>query len=115
MLPQDGAAVPNRRTDVRKAIRLPATLICRDVSWQVRTLDLGRGGICVLAPRPFEPGSHCTVTLDMPLGDGPTSVTLSLKTIYSSYAATDAFQIGGRFVELDDELAGILGRFVAGD
>lgn len=104
----------NRRTDPRKVVRVPATLRYRDAVWRVQTLDLGRNGICVVAPRPFEPGSHCTVTLDVPLADGPANVTLSLKTIYSSYAKADAFKIGGRFVELDDELADILGRFVAG-
>ncbi len=107
--------VLSRRTDPRKAVRVPATLMFRDAAWQVQTLDLGRSGICVVAPRPFEPGSHCTVTLDVPLGGGPATVTLSLKTIYSSYAAPDAFRIGGRFVGLDDEIAGILGRFLAGD
>ena len=105
----------NRRTDPRQAIRVPATLVCRDAVWQVQTLDLGSNGICVVAPRPFEPGSHCTVTLDVPLGSGAATVTLSLKTIYSSYAATDAFKIGARFVELDDQAADILGRFMAGD
>lgn len=105
----------NRRTDPRKAVRVPATLVCREAVWRVQTLDLGRNGICVLAPRPFEPGSSCTVTLDVPLDDGPATVTLSLKTIYSSYAATDAFKIGARFVELDDKAADILGQFVAGD
>ena len=105
----------NRRTDPRRAVRVPATLVYRDAVWQVRTLDLGRDGICVVAPRPFEPGSHCTVTLDVPLLEGPVTVTLSLKTIYSSYAATDAFKIGGRFVELDAKAADLLGRFVAGD
>lgn len=112
---EDGGAVLNRRTDLRKAVCVSATLVCRDAVWQVQTVDLGRNGICVLAPRPFEPGSHCTVTLDVPLGGGPATVTLSLKTIYSSYAATDAFKIGGRFVALDDAHADILGRFVAGD
>jgi len=107
--------VLNRRTESRKAVHVPATLAFRDAVWQVRTLDLGRNGICVVAPRPFEPGSLCIVTLDVPLGDGQATVTLSLKTIYSSYAATDAFKIGGRFVELDDEAAGILDRFVADD
>lgn len=115
MQSQDGTAVLNRRTDLRKAVRVPATLTCRDAAWQVQTLDLSRSGICVVAPRPFEPGSHCTVKLDVPLADGPATVTLSLKTIYSSYAANHAFKIGGRFVELDDELADILGRFVTGD
>lgn len=100
---------------MRKALRVPATLVCRDAVWPVQTVDLGRNGICLVAPRPLEPGSRCTVTLDVPLGDGPATVTLSLKTIYSSYAATDAFKIGGRFVEVDAPIAEILGRFVAED
>lgn len=105
----------NRRTDPRKAIRMPATLVCRGAVWRVQTLDLGSSGICVLAPRSIEPGSRCTVTLDVPLDDGPATVTASLKTIYSSYAATDAFKIGARFIELDDRVTDVLGRFMADD
>ncbi len=104
----------NRRADLRKAVRVPATLVCRDAVWRVQTLDLGRNGVCVLAPRPFEPGSRCTVTFDVPLGNEPATVTLSLRTMYSSYSAPDAFKIGGRLVDLDDQTADILGRFMAG-
>lgn len=103
----------NRRTDPRKAVRVPATLVCGGAVWRVQTLDLGHNGISMLAPRPFEPGSRCTVTLDVPLGDGPATVTATLKTIYSSYAATDAFKIGARFIELDARASDILGRFMA--
>ena len=105
--------LPNRRAEARKALRVPATLVCREVSRQVRTLDVARDGICLCVARPIAPGSRCTVTFDVPLDDGPVTVTAALKTVYSSYSSADEFTIGGRFIELDARVAEILGRFAA--
>lgn len=103
----------NRRAVPRKAIRLETTLVCRDVTRQVQTLDLGRDGICLLVSRPIAPGSRCTVTFDVPSDDGPTTVTAAIRVVYSSYSATDEFKIGAHFVGLEEGVVEILKRFSA--
>jgi hypothetical protein len=102
---------PNRRAFARTAIRQPATVSYGDASVPVQTLDLGQGGMCVMAGRPIGPGTRCTVTFDVPLREGPVEITASLKVVYSSYMAPGQFKIGTIFTGLDDGAALTLAEF----
>src|SRR5450755_2070469 len=55
----------NRRAAPRKAIRQDATVVYGDASRTVQTSDLGRDGMCLLAPRPIAPGTRCTITFEV--------------------------------------------------
>ena len=102
---------PNRRAFARTVIRQPATLAYGDTTVAVQTLDIGEGGMCLLARRPIGPGTRCTVSFDVPLRDGPVEVSAAVKVVYSSYLAAEQFKIGTVFTELDDETALVLARF----
>ncbi len=102
---------PNRRAFARTVIRQPATVAYGNTSLAVQTLDVGEGGMCLVAGRPIAPGTRCTVAFDVPLRDGPVAVNLTLKVVYSSYEAAGQFKIGAVFTELDDEAARVLARF----
>ncbi|MCE9660413.1 MAG: PilZ domain-containing protein [Burkholderiales bacterium] len=102
---------PNRRAFARTVIRQPATLVYGNTSLAVQTLDLGEGGMCLVARRPIGPGTRCTVTFEVPLRDGPVAVSATLKVVYSSYEAAEQFKIGAVFTELDDDAARALARF----
>ncbi len=103
----------NRRAASRKVIRQPATIVHGDTTRLVQTWDLGRSGICLLSPRPIAPGSRCTVTFDLPLGEALIHIAASAKVVYSSYSAAGEFKIGAVFTALDEGAALILARFVA--
>jgi hypothetical protein len=92
-------------------IRQPATLRYGDTSVPVQTLDVGQGGMCLMAGRPIGPGTRCTVALTVPFGDGAAPVSASLKVVYSSYLATGQFKIGTIFTELGDDAARVLARY----
>jgi len=94
-------------------IRTAATVIVGDVRKEVQTWDLGRDGMCLLAPRPIAPGTRCRVAFDLPVGDAPIAVSVSAKVVYSSYSAAGEFKIGAVFLDLDEEVASTLGRFAA--
>jgi len=104
---------PNRRAFARAVIRQPATLVYGDTSVPVQTLDVGIGGMCVMAGRPIGPGTRCTVAFDVPFRDGPARVSLALKVVYSSYMAAGQFKIGTVFTELGDDVARVLARYTA--
>jgi hypothetical protein len=102
---------PNRRAFARTAIRQPATILHGETRVPVQTLDVGQGGMCVMARRPIAPGTRCTVTFAVPLREGAVEVTAPLKVVYSSYIAAEQFKIGTVFTELDDDVALVLDRF----
>ncbi len=105
---------PNRRASARTALRQPATVVHGDVTVAVQTLDVGQGGLSLLAPRPIGPGTRCTVAFELPFADGPVEFAASLKVVYSSYLAPEQFKIGTVFTALDDATAGALLRYTEG-
>ncbi len=104
----------NRRATPRKALRRDATVVYGDASRVVRTWDLGRDGMCLLASRPIAPGTRCKVTFDVPLGAELVGVTAAAKVVYSSYSAPGEFKIGAVFTDLGDDVALVLGKFATG-
>jgi hypothetical protein len=109
------ASQRNRRTSPRKMIRGDATVAYGDLSKPVQTWDLGKDGMCLLAPRPIAPGTRCKITFDVPFRNEQINVTASAKVVYSSYSAAGEFKIGVMFTDLDEAVAAVLGRFAAND
>ena len=104
---------PNRRASARTVIRQPATLVVGETTVAVQTLDVGPGGLSLLAHRPVGPGTRCTIAFALPFRDGPVEVTASLKVVYSSYLAPEQFKIGTVFTALDEGAAHLLERYIA--
>ena len=104
---------PNRRASARAALRQPATVAYAETAVAVHTVDVGQGGLCLLAPRPIAPGTRCTIAFALPFPEGPVEVSASLKVVYSSYVAAEQFKIGTVFTVLDDATARLLERYTA--
>ena len=104
----------NRRAFARTVIRQPATVTLGEAAIAVQTLDIGQGGLSLLAHRPIGPGSRCRITFQLPLGEGPVPVAAAIKVVYSSYLAVEQFKIGVVFAELDEKTAQALERFTTG-
>ena len=104
---------PNRRASSRAVIRQPATIVYGETTVAVQTLDVGPGGLCLLARRPIGPGTRCTVAFELPFADGPVEVDAPLRVVYSSYLAPEQFKIGTVFTALDDDTARALDRYAA--
>lgn len=103
----------NRRAAPRRALRGAASVEYGEVSKAVQTWDLGRDGMCLLAPRPIAPGTRCKIAFELPGGQTPLRVTATAKVVYSSYSAPGEFKIGAVFTALDDDAALVLERFAA--
>jgi hypothetical protein len=94
-------------------LRRDATILYGGTAKVVQTWDLGRDGLCLLAPRPIAPGTRCQVSFDLPMGSEVIAVAASIKVVYSSYSAAGEFKIGAVFTELADDTALALGKFAA--
>ena len=101
----------NRRAFARAAIRQPATLSIGDATVAVQTLDIGNGGLSLVAHRPIGPGTRGRIAFELPFRDGAVQVAASIKIVYSSYVTVEQFKIGAVFTELDAAAVDALERF----
>ena len=103
----------NRRIVPRRMLRQAVTIAYGGASKELQTWDLGRDGMCLLAPRPIAPGTRCRISFELPLGDEVLAVSTAAKIVYSSYSAAGEFKIGAVFTDLAEDAALALGKFAA--
>ena len=124
-MPADGPAESNdgkpsspvagRRTTSRTGLRGPATVaLAGGLTRGVEMHDLSLDGLSVMAARPISPGTRCTISFDLPLGEPPSSrrVTAQAKAVYSSYTGADGFKVGMIFMGLETEAQRLIGELL---
>lgn len=103
-----------RRATTRTGLRGPATVgLTSGLTRDVEMHDLSLDGLSVMAARPISPGTRCTISFDLPLGERQSSrVTAQAKAVYSSYTGADGFRVGMIFTGLDTEAQKLIDDFV---
>ncbi len=94
----------DRRQHVRRALRVNAqVLLPGNQTFDVRTFDVGQGGMGIVASA--NPRSGTTFTISFPLPKKPTGFTpmqLKVKVVHSVLAAdSGGFKLGLQFVSVD--------------
>jgi hypothetical protein len=108
------------RRDTRNTRKHPRYQVDLQVSASVgkerfiaRTRDISRAGICLVGMRPLERDSEITLNLVLTFGTDGASEPLRLSgRVAWCTALFGAFQIGIKFVKVDDERARYLDMFV---
>jgi hypothetical protein len=103
--------VPDRRLTGRKVLRRDARMLQGDATTKVLTWDLGTDGMCLLTPRPVQPGTRCRVVFDVPLGHESRTITVAVKVVYSSYTGSSGFKVGTVFSDLDEDAVSTITQF----
>jgi PilZ domain len=102
------------RRHPRYAVDVDATLTLSDGRrLKMRTRDLSRNGVCLIAGESVAPGAAMSVDLVLSFGNNAFSepLVLSARVVWCTQIA-DAFQLGAMFDEVTDEQDGFLDMFL---
>jgi len=99
----------NRRKYPRADIVVDAEVNCEDEQriFQVRTKNIGAGGICVALPEMFTAGTELRMMLRLP--DAETAVLIKGEVVWTLrqrrflQRKSEVFETGIKFVELDQQ------------
>jgi hypothetical protein len=105
---------PEPRRHPRYAVDVDATLVLSDSRrLKVRTRDLSRTGLCLIAGEAVAPGAVAAVDLVLSFGNNAFSEPLVLPArVVWCTPIGDAFQLGAMFDEVTEEQDGFLEMFL---
>jgi methyl-accepting chemotaxis protein len=89
-----------KRAAPRIPLHVTAQLVIEGSSpVNVKTVDVSKNGICVLANLTIENGQRCHLAFSVPIGTGSKEVKVTAKAVYCIKSGRDGFMIGMQFVE----------------
>jgi len=106
----------DRRAHDRRPLRIVAhVLLPNDRAFEVRTLDIGAGGMGILASANPKPGTSFAIQFTLPSKSGASGAPLQIKVkVANSVLGMDegGFKIGLQFLGLDPATERVLRQFL---
>jgi len=104
---------PVRREHPRFNVDIQVAVSVADAKFAARTRDMSRAGLCLVAEQPIAADTEISLQLVLTFGDAGTSEPLKvIGRVAWCTALFGSFQIGVKFVKVDDDLARYLDMFV---
>jgi len=107
------AARPSRRQHQRYNVDVQATVSVASEKLDAHTRDMSRAGLCLIASQPIARETEVSLELVLTFGEDGVSEPLKIDgRVAWCTALFGAYQIGVKFVNVDDERAKYLNMFV---
>jgi PilZ domain len=104
---------PARREHPRFNVDIQVAVAVADVKFAARTRDMSRAGVCLVAEQPIARETEISLQLVLTFGEAGASEPLKvIGRVAWCTALFGSFQIGVKFVKVDDDLARYLDMFV---
>jgi len=104
---------PVRREHPRFNVDIQVGVAVAEVKFAARTRDMSRAGVCLVADQPIARETEISLELVLTFGDAGASEPLKMVgRVAWCTAMFGAYQIGVKFVKVDDERARYLDMFV---
>ena len=104
---------PVRREHPRFNVDIQVAVTVADAKFAARTRDMSRAGLCLIGEQPIAADTEISLELVLTFGEAGTSEPLKvIGRVAWCTALFGSFQIGVKFVKVDDDLARYLDMFV---
>lgn len=109
----DDDAHPTRRQHPRFNVDVKVSVSIANENLAARTRDISRAGLCLIATQPIARETEVTLEMVLTFGDDGVSEPLAiLGRVAWCTALFGSYQVGVKFVKVDDERAKYLDMFV---
>ena len=104
---------PTRREHPRFNVDIQVGVTVAEAKFDARTRDMSRAGLCLIGDQPIPPDTEISLELVLTFGDTGTSEPLTvLGRVAWCTALFGAYQIGVKFVNVDEDKARYLNMFM---
>jgi len=102
-----------RREHPRFNVDIQVGVTVADAKFEARTRDMSKAGVCLIGEQPIPPDTEISLELVLTFGESGTSEPLKMiGRVAWCTALFGAYQIGVKFVKVDDDRARYLNMFV---
>lgn len=103
----------DRRATDRRPLRILArVLLPNDQSFEVRTMDIGAGGMGIVASANPKPGTTFAIQFNLPSKTGPATPMQVKVKVANSVLGDQGFKIGLQFQGLDPASERVIRQFI---
>ena len=104
---------PKRREHPRFNVDIQVGVTVADAKFEARTRDMSKAGVCLIGDQPIPADTEISLELVLTFGEAGTSEPLKMiGRVAWCTALFGAYQIGVKFVKVDDDRARYLSMFV---
>jgi hypothetical protein len=102
-----------RREHPRFNVDIHVDVTVADAKFEARTRDMSRAGVCLIGDQPIPADTEISLELVLTFGDAGTSEPLKLLgRVAWCTALFGAYQIGAKFVKVDDDQGRYIDMFI---
>lgn len=83
------------------------------LAYDVKTVDVAAGGLCILARKQLAVGRDCHVNFGVPSREQMRNVAVSAHVVYCFYQGDEGYKVGLQFVKLHADGSEVLGEYIA--
>ena len=104
---------PKRREHPRFNVDIQVGVTVAEAKFDARTRDMSRAGLCLIGDQPIPPDTEISLELVLTFGEAGTSEPLQMSgRVAWCTALFGAYQIGVKFVNVDEDKARYLNMFM---
>jgi hypothetical protein len=104
---------PTRREHPRFNVDIQVGVTVAEAKFDARTRDMSRAGLCLIGDQPIPPDTEISLELVLTFGEAGTSEPLQMSgRVAWCTALFGAYQIGVKFVKVDEDRARYLNMFM---
>jgi hypothetical protein len=102
-----------QRRAARKLLASRGVLTLGGLAFDVKTVDVAAGGLCVLAGKQLAVGRDCHVNFGVPRDGQMRNVAVSAHVVYCFFRGDEGYKIGLQFVKLHADGDEVLAQYIA--
>ena len=101
-----------QRRAARKLLKSSGILTMSGVPFEVATVDVASGGLCVLTEKQIAVGKDCHVNFGVPVAGKTQTVAVSAHVVYCFFRGEEGYKIGLQFLKVHADGAEIIARYI---
>ena len=99
------------RREERKILRCRAIVrFTADVTMVGKTIDVSRGGVCMMVPEQLNKGQVCVVRLEPSIAGVPKVINFIARVAYSICIGVEGFKVGLEITEMENASIPVLAQ-----
>jgi hypothetical protein len=101
-----------QRRATRKTLDSSGILTMSGIPFNVKTIDVGAGGLSVGCAKQLTVGKDCHLNFGVPAGDEIRNVAASAHVVYCFFKGSDGYKIGLQFLKVHADGANVIAEYI---
>jgi hypothetical protein len=104
---------PEQRRAARKLLQAAGVLTLGGLAYEVTTVDVAPGGLCIMAAKQLAVGRDCHVNFGIPTGGELRNVAVTAHVVYCFFRGEEGYKVGLQFLKVHADGGQVIADYLA--